>query len=202
VDDANERERYALLVRLPRAVEIRIEDVYLNLASVTKPNMGYHITLLGPFHMARVAHALFQTSVEAVCRHWSPFHLRITGLGEYKASDDNVVFLRIANPQDLTALHRDLLEATQDQILAQDERLREWNFQDFEPHVTLGLGLTDQELDHFMRAAAGCAFDESYEVTRVWLAGGISTGPWQYIASYTLGDSGDTEASPESAAAD
>jgi 2'-5' RNA ligase len=202
VDDSHERERYALLVRLPRTVEIRIEDVYLNLAGVTKPNMGYHITLLGPFHMASVTNSPFGANVEAVCRRWSPFCLRITGLGHYRASDDNVVFLRIANPQDLATLHSDLLEATQDQIIAQDERLREWNFQNFDPHVTLGLGLTDQELGHFVRSAAGRSFDESYEVSRIWLARGISTGPWQYITSYVLGDRGEAEVSPESAAAD
>jgi 2'-5' RNA ligase len=202
VDDSNKQKRYVLLVRLPRAVEIRIEDVYLNLAGVTKPNMGYHITLLGPFHMASVASASFRKAVEAVCRRWLPFRLRVTGLGNYRASDDNVVFLRISDPPNLVALHHDLLEATQGQVTAQDERQREWNFQHFDPHVTLGLGLTDQELDGFLRAAAGRLFDESFDLVRVWLAEGVSTGPWQYIASYPLGDSAGTEAPHESIASD
>ena len=179
--------RYVLVVRVPRPVEVRIEDVYLSLASTTRPAMGFHITLLGPYFFSAGASPRFMSKVSAMCRSWTPFSTRLCGLGAFKEKDDNAVYLQIVEPQILLALHNALLEATAGMTIPQDERYREWYVLSYQPHVTLGLGLSDRELEEFLRSSTLRQFDESFEVSRIWLAEQVPHGPWQYVAEYPLG---------------
>ncbi len=66
MEETYNRARYVLVVRLPRQVEVRIEDAYLALAGTTKPVMGYHISLLGPFHVPDEADSPFLANIGAV----------------------------------------------------------------------------------------------------------------------------------------
>jgi 2'-5' RNA ligase len=182
--------RYALVVRLPRAVEVRIEDAFLGIAGSTKPVMGYHITLLGPCLLQEGAFQAFAAAVTAACRRWSPFEVRVTGLGAFRAKDDNVAYLEIADPRNVVALHEDLLRATDGLVIPQDERYREWCTTAYQPHVTLGLGLSDAELEEFLRAGGQRRFDERFKVTRIWLAAQAPQGLWQYEGEYILGELG------------
>lgn len=191
-------------MRVPRPIEVRIEDIYLRLAGTTKPVMGFHITLLGPFLFSSpgasgqlpvdsaankerdVSASEFASRVSAVCRNWSPFSVRLHGLGVFKGQNDHLVYIRIAEPQKLVALHNELLEAVGDLIIPQDERYHEWYVTSYRPHVTLGLGLSDRELEEFLRTRRLLPFDESFEVSRLWLVQQAPNGPWQYVTEFPL----------------
>lgn len=191
VDDGSERRvRYVLLARLPREVEVRIEDAYLNPAGASRPLMGYHISLLGPFFLPDKTRALALNSIAEVCRSHSPLAVRVAGLDVFRAENDNVVFIKIVNPEPLIALHADLTRATEGRIILQRDRCED--DQEIEecytPHVTLGLGLSDEQLEHFMHSAAATrTLDATFEVASLWLADEAPPRPWQYVEEYALG---------------
>jgi 2'-5' RNA ligase len=189
VEEVYDKGRHLILVRLPRPVEVAIEDTYLNLLGTTKPSMGYHISLLGPFHLLEGgAPETALSGVPAVCQRWEPFAVRISGLNVFRSPDQNVVYLDIVNPALLVALHRDLLEATAGLIIPQDDRYREWTIERYQPHVTLGLGLSDKELDSFLHSGLTHKLDESLEIKSIWLAGQAAHGPWRYLEEYPFGE--------------
>jgi len=180
--------RYVLVVRVPRPVEVRIEDVYLSLAGTTKPVMGFHITLLGPCFLAdpEGAKSQFISRVKDVCRRRKPLGVRLRKLGAFRGKDNNVVYLRITRPGAILTLHRDLLAATSGLIIPQDERYREWYTTSYQPHVTLGLGLSDRELEGLLHEGTPRQFDESFETSHIWLVEQSPQGPWQYVAEFPL----------------
>jgi 2'-5' RNA ligase len=199
VDHIGAKPRYAVIVRLPRAIEVRIEDAYLSMLGTTRPIMGYHITLLGPFYIVDHCEAITTERVQAVCRRSTPFTIRLQGLGTFAEQDNNVVYVRIADPSPLAALHNALLRATEDVIVAQNERYREWTAERYMPHVTVGLGMTDNELSEFLRGSFRFEIDATLEVTRLWLVEQRPNGPWQYVGEYPLGEQiGDFEPTWES----
>lgn len=191
-----ERTRYVFVLRLPRQVEVRIEDVFLSLLGITKPVMGYHITLLGPFYWAQDADRQSLSRVADLCLRRRPFTVRITGLDAFETRDSHAVYLRVAAPDDMVVLHNDLLDLTGEQIAFQDDQYREWNVEQFKPHVTLGLGLTDGELDAFLRLGAERDIDETFEAPGVWLVEQVPKDPWQYVADYPFGSDMQNESPP------
>jgi len=167
---------------------VRIEDVYLSLAGTTKPVMGFHITLLGPCFLAdpEGAKSQFMSRIRDVCRRRKPFRVRLRKLGAFRENDNNVIYLQVARPGAILALHRNLLAATSGLIIPQDERYREWYMTSYQPHVTLGLSLSDRELEGLLHEGTQRQFDESFETSRIWLVEQALQGPWQYVAEFLL----------------
>jgi len=188
VDHTGERPRYAVIVRLPRAIEVHIEDAYLSMLGTTRPIMGYHVTLLGPFYIRDQCEELVLQRVREVCGHTEPFAIRLQGLGAFTEQDNNVVYVRIADPTRLAALHKALLGETENLITPQNERYWEWTAERYMPHVTVGLGMTDDELAEFLRSSSRFEIDATLEVRHVWLVEQHPSGPWQYVAEFSLGD--------------
>ena len=188
MDHTGEKPRYAVIIRLPRAIEVRIEDAYLSMLGTTRPIMGYHVTLLGPFYIMDDCEGIAAQRVQAVCQRTEPFAIRLQGLGIFTEQDNNVVYVRIADPSRLAALHNTLLRETEGLIVAQNERYREWTAERYMPHVTVGLGMTDNELSEFLRGSFRFEVDATLEVTRLWLVEQRPRGPWQYVAEFTLGN--------------
>lgn len=187
VAEGRERTRYALLVRLPRHVEVRIEDTYLALQGATKPVMGYHITLLGPFQLIDAGIEALLEGVRRVCDVQRPFRVRIAGLDAFRSRDQNVVLLRITRPKRVIALHEALVSATANRVTPEDERYREWTIEHYVPHVTLGMYLRDDELAAFLNAGHAREVDERFEVTGIWLAAQEPQGPWRHVIEYAFG---------------
>lgn len=187
MDHTGEKPRYAIIVRLPRAIEVRIEDAYLSMLGTTRPIMGYHVTLLGPFYIHENCEAITTHRVQGVCQRTEPFAIRLQGLGTFTEQNNNVVYVRIADPSRLAALHNALLRETGDVIVPQNERYREWTAERYMPHVTVGLGMTDSELSEFLRGSFRFEIDATLEVTRLWLVEQRPSGPWQYVGEFLLG---------------
>jgi len=181
------RTRYAIVVRLPREVEVRIEDTFLAVIGATKPAMGYHLTILGPYCLARGVTSPFLAAISRVCRQAEPFTVRLAGLGVFRTTDNNAVYLKVADPAAVFALHERLLRATAGVALPENERLRAWTVDNYNPHVTLGLGMSDDDLEEFLRHGEGRAIEAEFAVRQVWLVEQVLNGPWEVAAEYPLG---------------
>ena len=178
--------RYALVVRLPREVEVRIEDAFLGLLSTSKPTIGYHITLLGPFLLLVDDLDACVARIVQVCYHTRPFSVRVGGLGAFKESDDNAVFLDVLENDRVVRLHRRLVRATQEDIRPQYAWSRGPGPQPFRPHITLGLGLTDRELQTFLRTSDDGAVDEAFGICELSLVEQRPGEPWHYVNAFPL----------------
>ena len=179
-----EKTRYVLVVRLPRRVEIRIEDVFLNLVGATKPTMGYHITLAGPFSLPDGMNTRCLSSIAEVCRRREPFQVRIAGLDAFRAKDSNAGYVRVRVPEPLVSLHNELLKTLERRITLQDGQ----DSAQYVPHVTLGLGLNDKQIETFLRVGPDRVFDESFEVSHIWLVEQPPDSPWRFVSNCPLGN--------------
>jgi len=187
VASSGPRTRYAVVIRLPREVEVQIEDTYLSVLGATKPSMGYHLTLLGPYCLAPNAPSPFLPSLARVCRNAEPITVHLRGLGAYRTENNSAVYLRVVDAAPVIELHKRLLEATARQILAENEQLHVWTVEKYDPHVTLGLGMSDTELEEFMRLGERRDLEVAFEAQTIWLVAQASNGPWEYVAEYPLG---------------
>jgi 2'-5' RNA ligase len=179
--------RYVLLVRVPREVEVRIEDTFLSVIGATKSSMGYHLSLLGPYYLAEGQSSPFLPAIARVCRTHGPFTLRLAGLGTFRTANNNAVYLGVTNPEPIIELHAALLEATAQFTVPQNAQMRIWTVDNYLPHVTLGLGMDDGDLEEFLRAGISRDVDATFVVNSIWLAAQAPNGPWEYVAEYPLG---------------
>ncbi|NLG26565.1 MAG: 2'-5' RNA ligase family protein [Chloroflexi bacterium] len=179
--------RYALVVRLSREIESRIEDTYLGLPGITRPTMGYHITLLGPLVLAPGVPVAALEPVSAVCARWSPFEVQLGGLGAFDNEGINTIYLGVVDCDALWGLHTDLLEALEDRIEFTSEQYRYWNTTGYEPHVTLSLGLTERALHDLLEMNQRRRLRLEFWVEAVWLVVEDRAGAWQFVVEHHLG---------------
>jgi 2'-5' RNA ligase len=118
--------------------------------------------------------------------------VRIRGLGAFEGQGDHVVYLDLANAEQVVALRGFLLKQLLPLVLPENERVAQVTLADYHPHVTLGLGLSDARLREVRARAMEQPIDLSFDVDCVWLATQAGADPWRYIRSFVLG--GDTPA--------
>ena len=190
--------RYVLVIPVPREVEIRIEDRFLGLSGITKPLMGYHITVLGSFLLPEGIEPSSLAEITKVCSTIAPFEVAIGNIGAFEKPDDHTIYIGVIETEEIRALQRALWQTLEPKIAFASEGTRAWNMPDnYHPHVTLGLNLTDAEYAAFAHSGAeqGCA--ASFAVTSIDLVTQHADGPWQCLTSYTLGpDAKDSPCEP------
>jgi len=182
------RTRYAIVIRVPRDIEVRIEDTYLSVIGVTKPSMGYHLTLLGPFLLSDEITAPHLPAVTRLCREEVPFEVHLAGLGISRSETSHAVYLDVVKPEKVMSLHNRLLDVTHDIALPENETLRIWTIERYNPHVTLGLGLSESELDEFLRLVQARDVQATFMVDSIWLVEQSPGGPWEFVTEYRLGE--------------
>jgi len=186
----DERPRYALVVRLPRQAEAGVADAYLWLPGITRPSMGYHITLLGPLLLNEGVDAEVFQAARAVCARWRPFGLQIAGLGAFDNEGVNTIYLGVVECDEIVPLHDDLLQALDGQIDFPNAQYRLWNGAGYTPHVTLSLGLDERALMELLATNLRRNVLVEVQVASVWLVMQGPAGAWQFLAEYPLaGDS-------------
>ena len=188
VEETLEQPRYVLVIRIPRRVEIVIEDIFLELVGTTKAAIGYHITLAGSFILPDGADHHGLSFFESACHTYSPITVRLAGLGSFRAPGSSVVFLRVADAEAMVDLHRQIVRDLNGRIAYANERAARWNAEGYLPHVTLGLGLTDRELAAFLENGDRRVLDETFRAEEIWLAEQQPDEPWRYVSSYQLGE--------------
>jgi 2'-5' RNA ligase len=181
------RPRYALVVRLPRRAATRIEDAYLRLPGITRPPMGYHITLLGSFWLAEGVGLEALDPVRVACAGWAPFAVQIAGLGAFEDQGANIVYLGVVECDRVVPLHIALLDALAGRITFPNEKYRLWNTTAYAPHVTLGLGVSDSVLASLLESSPPRALHLDVPVDAVSLVTLKPASVWRYLAEYPLG---------------
>lgn len=177
-----EHPRYALVVPLPRALEVRIEDLFLGLLGTSKPTMGYHITIVGPFVWAGEPDERLLDRIGEICANWRPFTVRLQGLSAFRSPDGHAVYIPVHNAAELLALHR-VLQVTLQGAIAPERELPE---EGYLPHVTLGLGLTDSELQRVLAGSQERELDEQLSVQEIHLVEERPSAPWRRIRTFPL----------------
>lgn len=195
-----ERTRYVLVIRVPREVEICLEDRFLGLLGTTKPVMGYHISLVGSFFMPGDVGPEALTGIAELCRRYPAFHVEMEGLGGFTSQGSTIAYMYVTTEHPLLELQRDLADVLESQIEYVNETVREWNVVTYRPHITLGLGLSDGQFEALQRSAADGGCSAAFEVAAISLVGKEPNGPWQHLATYPLKptDSVETGQAPES----
>lgn len=177
-----EHPRYALVAPVPRAVEVRIEDAFLGLLGTSKPIMGYHITLVGPFVWAAEPDERGLEQVAQVCAAWPPFAVRLRGLRAFRAPNANAVYIPVLEAESLVRLHERLQAILEPSIVLQ----RELPDEGYLPHVTLGLGLTDSELQRVMAGSGDRVLDETITIEELYLVEERPSAPWRRVRALPL----------------
>jgi 2'-5' RNA ligase len=184
VDNRSDQTRYLLLIRLPRETEVVIEDRFLHQSGTTKPAIGYHITLAGPFFLQPTVQPEALQGLAAVCAAVGPLTIGISGLGVF-AGPENTVYLRVVSSPGLHRLWRRVGLFLQPLTAAQYARPE--SDSSYSPHVTLGLALSEQELRAFCDANQAECFAARVAVDAIWLAEQAPNTPWHYVSSFALG---------------
>jgi len=189
VENRSEQTRYLLLIRLPREEEVAIEDRFLGLPGVTKPAMGYHITLAGPFFVADAERAApMQEGLERLAQALRPFRVDVAGLSAF-SGDGHTAYLEVAPSRTLDELWGTLRRYLESQIDCQYDHYRTGDA--FRPHVTLGIGLSDDELRGITVSHSDAPLVLSFMISEVWLALQNPNGPWEFLVAIPLGHQAD-----------
>lgn len=179
-------ERYALVFLLPREVQLQIEDTYLHWQGITRPPMGYHVSVLGPF-MVVEGHTLDDLVVIAdLCRKQPSFHLLLGEPGVFRNTTNQLAYLSLYNPDPMRALHGALLEGTLGIVAAPTPEYHLWTVEQYVPHVTLGIGLNEETAAEFLLYARRHPCSLRCQVLELSLLKQLGSGVWQHINTCTL----------------
>ncbi|MHB1317033.1 MAG: 2'-5' RNA ligase family protein [Anaerolineae bacterium] len=183
MDSPLTRPRYALVARIPRPIEVQIEDAFLTLVGITRPIMGFHITLVGPFMwIAEKAPPRVLDRLARLCLRTQPIEIQISGQGAFVGLESNVVYLQVERHEGLCRL-----QAQADHLLRKHIALqRESPPEQYVPHVTLGLGLTPEERDRALATLAEARFSAAVPVNELDLVEEQPGSPWRPVLTLAL----------------
>jgi 2'-5' RNA ligase len=171
------------VARIPRPVEVRIEDAFLTLVGITRPIMGFHITLVGPFMwVAESPPPRALDRLARLCLRIQPLEVEIDGQGAFVGAESNAVYLRVRRDEALCRL-----QAQADHLLRAHITLqREFPPDKYVPHVTLGLGLSPDERDRALVILADAGFSATVAVRELHLVEEQPGSPWRPLLALPL----------------
>ncbi|MFO7697504.1 MAG: 2'-5' RNA ligase family protein [Anaerolineae bacterium] len=177
------RSRYALVARLPRPVEVQIEDAFLTLVGITRPIMGFHITLVGPFTwIAESPPQGVLDRLARLCLRVQPIELQIGGQGAFVGIESNAVYLKVVRNDPLCRLQAQADHLLRPHIVLQRDIISA----EYVPHVTLGLGLTPDERDRALATLADAGFSATVPVNELHLVEERPGSPWRPLLALPL----------------
>ena len=182
MDDPLTQSRYALVIRIPREIEVQIEDTFLTLVGITRPIMGFHITLVGPFLWKGDANSAVLDQLAQSVQNYEPFQVTIGGSGAFVGEDANAVYIAVEQSPALRELQARAHWLLRPHIVLQ----REIPPEEYIPHVTLGLGLTPEERDRALVALADRPITATLEVAELHLVEETAQSPWRAVRSFPL----------------
>jgi len=182
----SQRPRYVLVVQVPRDIELRIEDAFLGHIGVTRPAMGYHVTLLGPFCLAKGGADALSALIDQVCHATPSFDLQLAGIKAFSSADNHVAYLQVGSIETLLYLRGRLLAdlLSQDILVDPCPRL---DTDVYLPHVTLALELTQGELALLTESSSIRDFSATFTVNALALAAEQIGAPWRVEKVFPLG---------------
>ncbi len=170
------------MLPLPRAVEVRLEDQFLPSLGATRPVMGFHISIIGPFFWTTADTAEPLARLREVCAQTRLPQLVIHGIDIIEnAPDDCAVFLTVRPVRVLRSLQQSLLQVLGNTITPQYHRAGP-----FRPHITIGLGLPSRVAQTLGKSAAS-SFHACLDVAELWLVEQRHQSPWRSLLALSLG---------------
>ncbi|MGI6368374.1 MAG: 2'-5' RNA ligase family protein [Anaerolineae bacterium] len=183
-DTPLKQPRLALVIRVPRALEVEIEDAFLALSGVTRPVMGFHITVLGPFTWIRQQPETALEQVAQRCAATQPFDVTVGGAGSFDGEDTHSVYIPVHTSTALRELHHQLAGLLEEHIVLQ----REVSGEEYLPHVTLGLGLSTRDRDRALAELERRSVRTAFLVTELHLVTEGPGSPWRSSRVFPLAD--------------
>ncbi|MEN6478721.1 MAG: 2'-5' RNA ligase family protein [Anaerolineales bacterium] len=179
---SDQQSRYLLMIPLPRAVAVRIEDRFLPKLGATRPAMGYHISLVGPFFWVDQMTDNTLERLQRACARAKPLQLTISGLDVFEnAPDDCGVFLNVHPLGPVRQLYEQMLAALSDDITLQYHRAGPYR-----PHITIGLNLPSQVCQS-LRNSVVTPFHARFCANELWLMEQPPMSPWLPLLALSLG---------------
>ena len=181
------RPRYVLVIQLPRSTELRIEDAFLGHIGVTRPAMGYHVTLLGPFCLIKGSAEVLSALIDQICHTMPSFDLQLAGVKAFSSADNHIAYLQVGSIEPLLYL-RDRLLAD---LLSQDilvDPCPQIDTDVYLPHVTLSLELTYDELALLTESSSVRDFSATFTVNALALVAEQIGAPWRVEKVFPLGN--------------
>ncbi len=182
MDNTLSHSRYALVIRIPREIEVQIEDTFLTLVGITRPIIGFHITLVGPFLWESDADSSVLDQLAQICESFEPFQVTIGGSGAFVGEDASAVYIAVEHSAALRELQARAHRLLYPHIALQREIAPE----EYIPHVTLGLGLTPEERDRALVALSNQPITATLQVVELHLVEQKPQSPWRLIRTFPL----------------
>jgi|GEM_PF-2266211 2'-5' RNA ligase len=145
-----------------------------------------HVTVKRPF-VPRLSQAQIEARIADVCRHFRPFRLQLRGLGQFTTSNDNVLYVAVAENPALRRLHQALLVALAELARPGSPEDALYEGEGFVPHLTIAHNLSDEELPAARARLAGYTPHYKFLVTELALAGQEDEGDWRILRYFPLG---------------
>ncbi|HYF93685.1 MAG TPA: 2'-5' RNA ligase family protein [Symbiobacteriaceae bacterium] len=137
-----------------------------------------HITVKSPFIYRHTGAAVVE-QLEAICEHWAPFEVQLSGLGVFRSS---ILYVKVEESKELDGLHHDLVEGLDGFVETLNDR---YDGDAYTPHLTLAESMAPEDLPEAKRALADIRFRRRFVVDRVHLLRG--RGKWDITRSFPLG---------------
>lgn len=176
--------RCLLMIRLPRHIEVALEDLFLPQPAASRPVMGYHISIVGPFYWRQPITDQCVAVLQGVCARCAPPQVFLGGLGVFNnAPDDQVVYVRVVNSETLLTLREELMGVLGDKVIFQ----REQEPDGYVPHVTLALNLSHGEAKGLLATDGASEFEAAFEASEVLLVRQEPNCPWKPLIALVVG---------------
>ena len=182
MDSPRTQPRYALVIRVPRTLEVQIEDAFLTLVGITRPIMGFHITLVGPFVWTSPDMEGVLSGLSRLCLKVEPFELSVGGSGAFVGEEANAVYLQAGPSPALMRLQSLTYRLLRPHIALQ----RDMPPESYVPHVTLGLNMTAGERDRALAALSEQPLCVSLSVVELQLMEEQPNSPWRAVLTFPL----------------
>lgn len=168
---------YGLIILPPRDLYrelLRIRERHPLLRTKFPP----HISVKSPF-LFRHTGASVVEQLEEILAQWSPFQIRVGGLGVFRRS---ILYARVSDSPDLQALHRSLVEGLDGFV---ETLTTQYEGQGYTPHLTLADRLDPDDLVEARRILQDYRIGRSFWVEEIHLLKG--RGSYEIARSFSLG---------------
>lgn len=176
-----DQQRHGVFALLPPDIGADLAARLEGIPGTSVPPQGYHITLYGPFVFqgnAQAARMVLRTIMQSV----PSFTASLQRIGHFRRPDDNVVFAYVDCSLDLLQLHARLVNALDHLVSSRHPRGPEWDRWDYIPHVSLGVHLSDDDLETCLRRLSGLPLAYRFEVRHIWLLRESMVSPQSWVA--------------------
>lgn len=168
-----EASQFSIQIMLPKVVDRQFRKWAAHTPGASWPVWGGHITLT-PRFQSLISRFELNARIAAVCAHYHPLDIHLTSIvakQDWTREAYRGVFLMPpAEPgsgiRRLTALQREFAVRLREKMI---DRAPELTRRGFAPHITLALGVSEEEAEKMVSQARAKGIVAQFAVERIWL---------------------------------